>query len=79
MENGFIRLQYLDLGKLGKSIGAPLLPYVVRLEGDNEEGFLRDWQTPGFGKEKHLGYAFQWFAMSVALIIIYIVVNLRKL
>ena len=27
--------------------------------------------------EKHLGYAIQWFALALALFVIYIVVNLK--
>ena len=78
LENGVVRLPYLDLEKLEKSFDAPLLPFVIRLEGENGEGFRREWQKPGFGRAMHLGYAFQWFAMSAALIIIYIFVNLKR-
>lgn len=79
MENGFVRLQHLDLERLGETFESPLLPYIIRLEGENNEGLLREWRQPGFGKEKHLGYAFQWFALSAALVIIYIVVNLKRI
>jgi surfeit locus 1 family protein len=78
LEGGYIRLQHLDPEQWDKDFSATLLPYAVRLDGKNKEGFLRDWQPPGFGKEKHLGYAFQWFAMAAALVIIYIVVNLKR-
>ena len=78
LDNGVVRLPYLDLEKLGKTFDAPLLPYVIRLEGKSGEGFRREWQKPGFGREMHLGYAFQWFAMSAALVIIYVFVNLKR-
>lgn len=78
LDNGYTRLQVLELDVLNYQPGGTLLPYVVRLEGDSEQGLLREWQKPGFGREKHLGYAFQWFAMSAALIVIFVVVNIKR-
>jgi cytochrome oxidase assembly protein ShyY1 len=31
-----------------------------------------------FGPERHLGYAVQWFALALTLVVIWIVVNWRK-
>ena len=64
---GLVRLQHLDLAALAKRKGWHLLPYVVRLEPDSASGFERDWTPPGFGRERHLGYAFQWFLMAAVL------------
>ena len=55
-----------------------LLPHIIKLEPESEGGFNRDWREPGSGKEKNLGYAFQWFAMASALLIIFLAVNLKK-
>ncbi|MEX2525573.1 MAG: SURF1 family protein [Gammaproteobacteria bacterium] len=74
---GLVRVQQLDLEALARSNNWSLLPYVVRLEQQTGSGFVRDWREPGFGREKHLGYAFQWFAMAAALLIIYLVVNMK--
>lgn len=72
------RLQHLDPEKLNKKYGLKLLPYVIRLDSESPAGFERAWTEPASGKEKHLGYAFQWFAMTAALLIIFITVNLNK-
>ena len=32
---------------------------------------MRRWNRPDVGIEKHVGYAFQWFALAVATIVIY--------
>lgn len=79
MENNSYRVQKIDIKEIGQLIKNDLLPYVVRLEPDSGYGFERKWQPPGSGEDKHLGYAFQWFALAATLVIIYIVVNTRRI
>ena len=78
LENGLIRIQQVDLEKIATTTGETFLPYIVRLDIDDSQGYQRDWVLPGSGAEKHYGYAFQWFAMAAALIIIYFVVNFKR-
>ena len=78
LENGLIRIQQVDLEKIAATTGETFLPYIVRLDKDDTRGYQRDWVLPGSGAEKHYGYAFQWFAMAAALIIIYFVVNFKR-
>jgi len=72
------RLQSLRLGRLETALGHELLPFVLRLEPSSPGGFIREWPVPGPGAERHLGYAFQWFSLSAALLIIYVVVNTSR-
>ena len=44
----------------------------VQQTGAASEGLLRDWTEPGSGVEKHYGYAFQWFALSALIAILYV-------
>jgi surfeit locus 1 family protein len=74
---GVLRVQRIDLAAIAAANAWTLLPYEVRLDGA-EPGFVRDWPAPGSGRERHLGYAFQWFAMAAALFVIYLAVNLRR-
>lgn len=75
---GLVRVQHLDLAGLAKPRHWDLLPYVVRLEPEAGSGFVRDWIPPGFGRMRHLGYAFQWFAMAAVLVGIYVVLNTER-
>ena len=71
-ESGPIR-QNLDLGQFRASTGLPLLTGLsVQQAGPASEGLLRDWTQPGSGVEKHYGYAFQWFALSALIAILYV-------
>lgn len=75
LANGIVRLQHIDPDSINDRYHLNNVPYVFRLDKDSPSGFIRDWSAPGFGRDKHLGYAFQWFALAIALLIIYIVVN----
>lgn len=44
-------------------------------------GFARDWQTDvgGMPPMRHYGYAFQWFALAVAVVAVFLVVNTKRI
>ena len=71
-EAGAIR-QNLDLSEFRDRTGLPLLTGLsVRQTGAASDGLLRDWAQPGSGVEKNYGYAFQWFALSALIAILYV-------
>ena len=71
-ESGLIR-QNLDLGEFRARTGLPLLTDLsVQQTGPASEGLRRDWAQAGSGVEKHYGYAFQWFALSALIAILYV-------
>jgi len=49
-----------------------------RLSKENLFGFSRDWQIIFMNSSKHIGYAFQWFSMAIALFILGIIFYIRK-
>ncbi|MDR3371167.1 SURF1 family protein [Rhodoferax sp.] len=65
--------QNLDLVKFRAETGLPLLTAVsVQQIGTASDGLLRDWPRLATGVEKHYGYAFQWFALSALITILYV-------
>jgi len=50
---------------------------VFRLSENNKFGFKRDWKIVFMDSTKHLGYAFQWFSMALALVILIILFFVR--
>jgi surfeit locus 1 family protein len=51
---------------------------VVLLDPGEPDGYLRDWHPPGFPPVRHIAYAVQWFGLALALAVIYVVTNLRR-
>ena len=62
LEVGRIR-QNIDIAAFSGEIAMPLLSVSMVQTGPANEGLLREWPTLNVGIEKHLGYAFQWFAL----------------
>lgn len=50
------------------------LDFVLLVDPQHPVGFVREWKPVVMSPEKHLGYALQWFGLSVAALIVFIVV-----
>jgi len=72
-------LQYIDINEIETQLGYDLLPMVLIIKNSADSGFQAQEIKINMRSEKHTGYAFQWFALSLALLIIYIVVNSKRL
>ena len=57
--------------------GLDLHPIVVQQEGGSRDGLVREWPAPDFGRNTHLAYAFQWFALAAAILVGYLALNVR--
>lgn len=72
-------LNYPTAQELRQLYGPALQTRIVLLDAAAADGFERIWQADvGFRPERHVGYAVQWFGMAVAVMIIFIVVNLKR-
>jgi surfeit locus 1 family protein len=50
---------------------------LMLLDPGEPDGYVRQWSAPGFPPIRHIGYAVQWFALALTLLVIYVVTNLR--
>ena len=71
-------VQAIVLPRLARDLSAELAPQVLLLDPSEAGGFIREWKIVQFGPERNLGYAFQWFMMAAAVLVIFIVVNTRR-
>jgi surfeit locus 1 family protein len=61
-------------------LGRPVESRIVLLDPAAPDGFERIWRPAlGFGPERHLGYAIQWFALALAVLVIFVALSLRRL
>jgi surfeit locus 1 family protein len=71
--------QNLDMARYAKSVPFAVQPFVVRLSPTSKAGgFVRNWPPPGERVTMHLGYAYQWFGFAFTLLVIFIVLNIKK-
>lgn len=73
------RILRVDVSRLARELGYPLLPLELLLDPGQPDGYVREWHPLTFGPERNVGYAVQWFALATTLIVIYMAVNLKKL
>ena len=69
--SGRIR-QDLDLAQWRTETGLALLDVAVQQIGEPSDGLMRDWPEAASGAEKNYGYAFQWWALSGLIAILYV-------
>lgn len=77
-KDGTIRLQHIDIKDMNSNYSTELLPLVFRLDQATGSAYRLDWPAPASGREKHLGYAFQWFAMATAVLVIFLLLSTRQ-
>lgn len=69
--------QNLTFERYRLATGLELLPIILVQTVANAEGLVPVRAHPDFGTSMHEGYAFQWFALSAAIVFIYLFVNMR--
>jgi surfeit locus 1 family protein len=70
--SGVIR-QNLDLDAWARERRLNLLPFAIVQDGDGAaDGLVRRRPAPTAGVDTHYGYAFQWFALSGLVIVLYV-------
>ncbi|MEJ2508097.1 MAG: SURF1 family protein [Gammaproteobacteria bacterium] len=69
---------WLDLARYAKQTGYRVQPFELLQDPKDPGNYPRQWQIVTLPPEKSVSYAVQWFTMAAALVIIYIVVNLRR-
>ncbi len=58
--------------------GLALQPVMILQKDDLKDGLVRQWDRPDSGAARNLGYAFQWFAMALTIMIIYLVLSVKR-
>ncbi|MFT5578590.1 MAG: surfeit locus 1 family protein [Paraglaciecola psychrophila] len=67
--------QSIDFKQMAAALGLRLYPHQVRLPAEGPASLRANWMVVNIEPSKHTGYAVQWFAMAVMLLIILVIVN----
>jgi surfeit locus 1 family protein len=65
--------QNLDFDEVERLLHHPVARLLVQQSNDTGDGLKRDWAAPAAGVEKHRGYAFQWYALAVLIVVLTLV------
>lgn len=67
LATGVVRVQRVDLARVGELVQRDLWPGVIYLDADQPGALTVAWPDPGSGAERHRAYALQWFLMAAVL------------
>ncbi|MGB5323961.1 MAG: SURF1 family protein [Pseudomonadales bacterium] len=74
-----LRVQYIDVDRVAALLERDLYPYVLRIEADQPGALTVRWPAVNTRPAKHTGYAVQWFAMSLALLLCGVFASLKRI
>lgn len=72
-------VRWVNIKEISKETGLNFVPFMLLLDPKSQYGFVREWKFINMPPAKHMSYAVQWFAMATALVVIYLVVNLKRI
>jgi len=72
-------IPYVDIDALQASFEGRLLPWMLWLSPEQQDYYVRDWKPVWMRPEKSRAYAVQWFAFALVALVLFIIMNLRKM
>jgi len=70
---------HIDIDALQAAFEGRLLPWVLWLAPEQPGYYVRDWKPVWMRPEKSRAYATQWFAFALVALVLFIIMNLRKI
>ena len=73
------RTSFPTQAQLGSALGQQLEARQLLLGESESHGYLRDWRAAiiGFGPERHVAYALQWWGLAALIAYLYLFMNLE--
>ncbi len=71
-------MTYFDIGRIQAVFGPDVAERIILLEPSEPTHLSGDpWPSVNMGPDRHLAYAFQWFAIALAILVIWIALTYR--
>jgi surfeit locus 1 family protein len=71
-------MSYPSMQEVLAVMAREVYPYILLLDADQPDGFVREWRPATFPPERHLGYAITWFALAGALLVSYTLTQVHR-
>ena len=71
-------VQNLAVAEFAQASGLRMQPLLIEQTSVVPDGLVRDWPRPSSGIDKHLGYAFQWYALAAMAFLFFLVTGFRR-
>lgn len=73
-----LRVQSIDMEQLTGLLHQETYPFYLLLRTGENSHLVRDWHPVSFPAYRHTGYAIQWFALALTLVVIYLSLNISR-
>jgi surfeit locus 1 family protein len=70
--------QNLTIERYRAAFPIAVQPFVIQQESPLDDGLAREWEPPDVGVDKHYGYAFQWLALAVTVLVFYLATHVGR-
>lgn len=72
--------QNLTIARYRQAMPIAIQPFLIQQDqtGAPDDALVREWDPPDLGVDKHYGYAFQWFALAVLILVFYLVTHVKR-
>lgn len=71
-------IQTLDVDAIATELGYPVAPYVVMLDAESSDAYPTEWQPTIMTPARHWGYAVQWWALALMVVVATVIFSRRK-
>lgn len=72
-------MTYYDTERIREALGDRVAEDVLLLDPDHPAHLSGDaWPRVNMGPERHIGYAFQWVSIGLAILLIWLILTIRK-
>ena len=71
-------IEGIDTKLVGQFLHKSIYPFIIRLNKNEAQGYVREWAVVSMPAERHYAYALQWFALACVILILFIALNLKK-
>lgn len=69
---------YFDMEEFRRYTGYNILPLIILLDKNEQDGYVRDWPKYETKVGMHIGYAIQWFVFALIILATYLGMNIKK-
>ena len=71
-------IERVEIKKIAEILQKKVVPFIIRLDPKQPDGFTRQWALVSMPPERHKAYAAQWFGIASVIFIIFIALSFKK-
>lgn len=77
--DGITIVERIDTKLISNLLHKSVYPFIIRLNKEEANGFIREWPVVTMSPQRHYAYALQWFALAFIALAAFIGSNLKKI